>query len=190
MRGDFFLDRGFTKETLDLFQVGFDPIKKRVTIPIRDKDSNLVGVTGRTIVKDFKQLGVQKWLHYKGSSVSNSFFNLNNALQYSKSSDGSIILCEGPSDVMWMWQNGFKNTIGLFCNNITSQKKKILLENFMTVYLFLDGDSGGENGVSSIMEQIHGYFNVFKVNCPTGKDPDNFNKDQIQSLLDSATKLC
>lgn len=188
-RGDFFLDRGFTKETLDFFGVGFDIKDKRVIVPIRDEHGKLVGVTGRTIHKNFKELDIPKWRHYKGSNISENFFNIKNGIEHSKLNSGSIIICEGPSDVMWLHQNGFKNAVACLNNKVTKAQKGLLLKNFMNVYLMLDGDSGGETGKAAIINEIKGYFNIFDVKIPDKKDPDDLSKEELQGAIDNARKI-
>lgn len=190
MRGDFWLNRGFTKETLDHFEVGFSPQHNRVVIPVRSIDGVLVGATARTIYKDYKERGLKKWQHLPGSNIAGTFFNIKDGINCSKSEKCSIIVCEGPADVMWLWQNGIRNVIGLMSNALTPAKKMVLLKNFVSIYLFLDGDNGGDVGVSSIVKDLKGYFSVFQVQCPPGKDPDDLNSEQLRDLLSHTIKLC
>lgn len=190
LRGSFFSDRGLSKETLDFFQVGFDEVEKRIVLPIRDEDGALVGATGRTIYKDYKEKGIPKWKHYKNSSLSTNFFNINNAIKASKDKKGCIILCEGPNDVMFMHQSGYQNTVGCLRNFITDIQKWILVKNFMSVYIFLDGDKGGETGKSNIAKELEGYLDVYYVKPLDGKDPDEHTKEEIDNAIKSATKLC
>lgn len=190
-RPDFFEKDGFAKEVLDEFGVGFDFSEKRLVVPIRDENGVLVGATGRTILnkEEMSILGIPKWRHYKGSNINENLFNINKAISASKNADGSIILVEGPKDVMWLHQQGFKNTIALLSNNLTQVQKGLLLKNFLAVYIFLDGDSGGENGKSSILNKIKGYFNIYDVKTPSGKDPDNMTKEEIEDAIKNAKKL-
>lgn len=187
-RIDYFDKLGFTKETQDYFEVGFDAQKKRMVLPIRNESNELIGVTGRTIEKDFKEKKIQKWLHYKGSQLTTTFYNINKALQPAKEK-GSIIIVEGPKDVMWLYQNGFPNVVALLRNDFSQAQKVILLKNFYTVYLMLDGDQGGIAGKASILEKIKGYFNIFDVQLPQGKDPDDLTKEQLQDLIKNAIKI-
>lgn len=188
-RPDTFEKKGFDKDVLDFFQVGFDFKKKRIVVPMRNENNELVGVTGRTLDPNYKELGLPKWLHYQGSNVSENFFNINNAISASKEMDGSIIIVEGPKDAIWLHQHGFKNVIALLSNSVTQVQKGILLKNFLTVYLFLDGDKGGDNGKSSILEKIKGYFNIYNVNIGNGKDPDDMTKEEISNAIKESTKL-
>lgn len=188
-RKTMFEERGFTKETLDYFEVGFDSNDKRVVVPIRDQESNLVGVTGRTIYKNFKELGIAKWKHYKGSNISDNFFNIQNAIVESRLNNGSIIICEGPSDVMWLTQHGYKNSIACLNNRITKVQKGILLKNFMNIYLMLDADTGGDTGKSFILDEIRGYFNIFDVKIEEGKDPDQLSKEELIEAFKNARKV-
>lgn len=181
--------QGFLKDTLDFFEVGFDQQEKRTVVPIRDENGVLVGATGRTILENWKALEIPKWRHYKNSNINENLFNINNAISESKYRNGSIIVVEGPKDVMWLHQNGFKNTVACLSNGITSKHKDSLLKNFLSVYLFLDGDKGGENGKSSIVNKIKGYFNIFDVKIDTGKDPDDLTKEELDNAISTAKKI-
>lgn len=189
-RPPIFEAQGFLKETLDFFEVGFDAKEKRLVVPIRDENKVLVGATGRTILKDYDKIeNCPKWRHYKNSNINDNLFNINNAIPYSKEKDGSIILVEGPKDAMWLHQNGIKNTLACLNNGITSLQKDLLLKNFLSIYLFLDGDKGGDNGKSAIVERIKGYFNIFDVEIEKGKDPDNLTKEELINALSKAKKI-
>jgi DNA primase len=134
-------------------------------------------------------MDIPKWRHYKGSNVGENFFNIKNAIEHSKQRGGSIIICEGPSDVMWLHQNGFKNAGACLNNKITKVQKGILLKNFMSIYLMLDADSGGETGRSAIINEIKGYFNIFDVKIADGKDPDNLNLEELEKAFRDARKI-
>lgn len=43
----YMFDRGFTAHTLNTWQIGYDEISERITIPVCDRDGNLVGIKGR-----------------------------------------------------------------------------------------------------------------------------------------------
>lgn len=200
MRGSFWLSDGFLPEILDLFQVGFDPVDNRITVPIRDENNILCGVTGRTVYqptieddrkvfRDSRGTIIPKWRHYKNSNVNENFYNIYNGILESKSKKNAIIIVEGPKDVIWLHQQGFKNVIACLTNKISNVQKGLLLKNFMDVYLFLDGDSGGEIGKSAIYNEIKGYFNIYEVKSDKGKDPDNYSKEELEVLLKNATKI-
>lgn len=190
-RGDVFLDRGFTKETLDFFEIGFDDKENRATVPIRNIDGNLIGVTGRTLYRDFKDRDIQKWKHYSNSNISENLFNIHNAISFTKKDKNAIIyLVEGPSDVMWCHQNGYCNTAAILSNNLTDKQKILLLSQpIKTIYLMLDGDRGGNSGMDKIAQKLKGYFTIYRVNLPENKDPDNFSKEELGEFIKNATKI-
>ncbi len=190
-RGDFFLDKGFTKETLDFFQVGFDMNEKRVLVPLRDENGKLSGATGRSILpkEEIKRLEIPKWKHYPNSYTGNTLFNLHNAIRESRAKDGSIILVEGPSDTMMLHQHGFKNVSSCLGNSITPSKKGLILRNFMTAYIFLDPDKGGEEGTKDVIKKLSGYMTLFSVTAPEGKDPSDLTQEEVKYALETAQKV-
>lgn len=188
-RNNLKLKTQFDKDTLDYFQVGFDPKERRIVVPVRDENGTLLGFTGRTISGDYKNEGIQKWKHYKGTKVSNTLFNIKSAIEYSIKYNNSIIIVEGPKDVMWLHQNGIKNCAACLTNTISQKQKGILLRNFTSIYLLLDGDNGGEIGKTSIIEKINGFFNIYDVSIGKGKDPDNLTKEELISAIRNANKI-
>lgn len=188
-RGGWYKEKGFTDETLDFFEVGFNAVDKRITVPVRDEEGHLVGVTGRTIHKNPKELGIPKWKHYVNSDISSSFFNIHNAIRFSKDKNNGIIICEGPADVMWMHQCGYNNTVACLTNRISGPQKGVLLKNFINVFICLDGDEAGDNGKNMIVEELKGYFNLFVLNVPKGKDPDELGEEELKELFKNAKKI-
>ncbi len=188
-RADKYLEKGFTKETLDFFQVGFDKSENRVTIPVRDEESKLIGLTGRTIFNDYKERKIPKWKHYNGSNISSTFFNIQNAISFSKERNNGIIMCEGPSDAMMLWQNGFKNVVACLTNSISNAQKGILFRNFLNLYFFLDDDKGGEVGVTNMYKKLKLYFTIYKINPNNGKDPDELTKEELVNAICNAKRI-
>jgi DNA primase len=65
----YMLDRGFTKKTLRAWEVGYDYASKRVTIPVRNRKGQLVGVSKRATCKDespYLHLGFEKTRYVYG----------------------------------------------------------------------------------------------------------------------------
>lgn len=195
LRGDFFKDRNLLQETLDEFEVGFDPKRKRVTVPIRDKNGVLVGITGRTIYKDYKNMvdengdPLQKWKHYFGSRTGENIFNIKRAIEFGRQKNDSVIIVEGPNDVMKLYEYGYKNVIAVLSNNLTYDHKMMLLKNFLSIYLFLDDDLGGETGKSSMKQSLNGYFDLYEIKGIEGKDPDEMTKEQVDEAIKNAIKI-
>ena len=45
----YFFDRGFDEETMEIFQIGYDILHRTVTVPVFWEDGTLAGIVGRYI---------------------------------------------------------------------------------------------------------------------------------------------
>jgi len=133
----YWLDRGFTQETLDEFGIGYcDGSKpahvadadlsdlgainekgnlvfyRRVTIPLHDKSGNVIGWAGRTIEQDDTKA---KYINSPNTVIYNKsthLFNLHRAAKSIRARQ-EVWIVEGYADVMAAWQSGITNVVGL-----------------------------------------------------------------------------
>lgn len=164
----YWLDRGFTTETLDEFGVGHcDGTKpdhvpnsdlsdigavndkgnlifyKRSTIPIHDRKGNLAGWAGRNI--DDRE-GIAKYINSPQTDIYSKaqvLFNLHRAAQYIRSS-GEVWIVEGYADVMAAWQHGIRNVVAL-CGTALTDAHVAMLKRFngdtpLRIILALDNE--------------------------------------------------
>lgn len=109
----YYLDKGFSPEILDKFDVGEatnGKMRKRIVFPVYDIDGDYVGCTGRRMEeKEY----INKWLHSKNFPSSTTFYGINFA-RFTLEQTKTAILVEGCSDVVKLHQYGFTNVIGCF----------------------------------------------------------------------------
>lgn len=115
---NYMFDRGFEPETLLDFQVGYDEISGRFSIPIRDADGNLVGFKGRAWWPEaqakYLALGGDEY-NFETYSVSRVLFGLEKAKQFMPTDP--LIVREGELNVMAIHQAGHYNCVGISgCN--------------------------------------------------------------------------
>lgn len=172
-------DRGFTKETAEEFGLGFAPtgfFGGRITVPIYNHRSELVGWTGRAT-------GDQNG-KYKNSADSELFnkkylvFNEHRAVKYAKEA-GSLIFVEGHLDVCMMHQFGIKNVVaaqGTGAPDVTVLQR--LARNCKNFVLCFDGDAGGIKAAEQFIAAagpmaVKGECSISVVSLPKGEDPDS-----------------
>ena len=172
-------DRGFTRETAKEFGLGYAPsgfFGGRITVPIYNHRSELVGWTGRT-TRD--QPG-----KYKNSADSDLFnkkqlvFNEQRAIQFAKEA-GSLIFVEGHLDVCMMHQYGIKNVVaaqGTGAPDISVLQR--LARNIKTFILCFDGDAGGRKAAEQFIAAagsmaMNGECSISVATLPEGEDPDS-----------------
>ena len=170
------LERGFTKQTLIDFEVGFSKIKNRVVIPVRDVSYNLVAFIGRAIEQD----QTPKYLYNKGFKRKEVLFNLQNAKSYD-----SVIVCEGSLDCMKTHQAGFKNTVATLGAKFSDEQTKLLRRFFDTIVIFSDNDEAGRSMSDAIMGACLGK-EMYRMQIPEHlKDPGDMTEEQIKESFNN-----
>lgn len=142
----YMLKRGYTKETLKRWEIGYDAETKRVTFPVRTKDGLLLGVSCRTVIKDLEP----KYLHLgfdKGDVLYGSHLCKN---------IGGVVVVEGQTDTLAIDQrarNMLKRmnlgVVGVLGANVTDNQVAMLAR-FGRVILAFDNDQAGQDAISSV----------------------------------------
>lgn len=202
--GDYYIKRGFSKEILDRYDVGFcntkgKPMYMRTVVPVYD-DGLMIGCVGRSInpecplCKMYHQPGkpcpnkfsriYAKWVNSDGFSTGSNFYNLWNAKEYIKKTQ-NVILVEGQGDVWRLEESGIKIGLGLFGCKLTAEQATLLESSgAMNVYLALDSDERGQEGVAKIREKISRFYNICEIKLPNNvKDMGDSSIDEIKKLF-------
>ena len=87
-------NRGLTQGTIEMFDLGYDPIEDAVTIPNRNVDGTLLGVTKRYLTGD------ARYKHPWRFKKANTLFALD------KLRGNTVAIVEGQVDAMKCWQAG------------------------------------------------------------------------------------
>lgn len=131
-------DRHLDQATIDLFQLGYDAISDAVTIPVRDINGHLYGVTRRFLSDVYK--GARYKYPYNFSASRNLFASwLSDTYNMS-----TVSMHEGAIDAMRLWKLGIPAT-ALYGSSISPYHIRLLLEmGVKTVVYFGDSDSAGQ----------------------------------------------
>jgi hypothetical protein len=106
----YMFERGFTVDTLEVWEIGYDEWSRRLTIPVHDPSGNIIGIKGRTWQDERKPkymiLGDKQgepahygWTHYEKSLVVFGLHMLVGPVE-------TLVLVEGELDVIALWQIG------------------------------------------------------------------------------------
>lgn len=173
-------DRGFSRETMQYFEVGFSRHRDRVVIPARDQFFNLVGVIGRAIDAD----QMPKYLYSAGFPKSKILFNLNNAKKYSE-----VIVVEGSLDAMKVHQAGFSNVVATLGAIVTKNQQTLLSKHFDRIVIIPDNDGAGFAMRDAIIASNRGK-EVFVAECPEGfKDAGDLTASQIANIINNKINI-
>lgn len=161
------LRAGFTEETLQSFEVGFDRWHMRTTYPIRDIAGQLVAISGRAIDadnyprykiynKEYAVWGLPPRENWERSNVLYNAWRLYADLYHART-PAEIILVEGFKACMWVHQAGLTSVSALLGHYLTQPQRWILDGLGGTIYMFLDNNWQGWHGCEQAALQLaHG----------------------------------
>lgn len=169
-------DRGYTKQSIIDFEIGYSKIKNRVVIPVRDISYNLIGFIGRAVDSDQSP----KYLYNKGFKRKDVLFNLQNAKYYD-----SVIICEGSLDCIKVHQAGFKNVVATLGAKVSDPQIRLMRRFFDSIMIFSDNDDAGRSMRDGIIDGCRGK-EIFQLDIPEGlKDPGDMTEKQIQQSIEN-----
>lgn len=116
-----FIDDGISTRVQKKFEVGFDIATERVTIPIRDKHGNLIGVKGRST----RENEIAKYLSLYPFKKAQELYNFHNARSHILDKN-EIIIVEGEKSVMKMWDMKYYHVCASMGADITNVQAEII----------------------------------------------------------------
>jgi DNA primase len=148
------IKEGFTEETLQEFDVGFDEQHMRITFPLRDLAGRLVGISGRTVVgnprrykiydSEYKAWGLPMRQVPKMGEILWNADRIYPEVYFGR--DVPLVVVEGFKACMWLHQAGIKNVVAL-CGSYLKEGQQWLLEHLGgLVYIMLDNGDAGATG--------------------------------------------
>lgn len=173
--------RGLFVETCKYWELGYDEVRYRLVVPVRNIEGHLVGMMGRAI----KSTQMPKWFAYWNFRKGNFLYGEHKV----DSSLNKIIVVEGMPDVWIPWQHGHKNVVALLGSRLTFAHERKLLKWGCDVYWFLDGDESGVKGTAQCIGLMRNKIKQYVVKCPEGKDPGSMTKEELDDAIGSAEFL-
>lgn len=173
---DYMLDRGFSIDVLDKFEIGWDKISQRITIPIRDDQGNLVGFKGRALEGQprYIVLGGPEY-GFDPYQTKKVLFGLDKA-----EIEEEIIVCEGELNAIALHQHGYKNAVGISGKIISDEQAELIKKYGQKVVLIFDEEEDAINNAKKL-----------RVTIPTAiipahdKDPADMDATELAWLLQS-----
>ncbi|MFH0334562.1 toprim domain-containing protein [Clostridium perfringens] len=150
---DIFLDEGIDYFTQREFEIGYDIFSDRITIPIRDELSTLVGVKGRLIEENSEEC---KYIYLEPCSKSKILYGLYKVLPYIKASK-KVIVVESEKSVLKLWSNGIRNVVAIGGHELskTQVEKLIRLEVDEIIICYDEDVFRNENGKVNKKEYLN-----------------------------------
>lgn len=141
-------ERGFTQETVDKFRFGYSPFGNYVTLPMRDMEGRLLGVTKRYMNIEDSPTG-DRYHYPKGFQRKENLFA--SWLVAEDETAFTVALVEGAIDCAKVWQAGHP-AVAIYGSSIsTHQIRQLIRCNVREVVLFFDNDAAGRKIVKSCL---------------------------------------
>jgi DNA primase len=129
----YMLNRGFGRETLRDFEVGYDPKSERVTFPLRDIKGNIVAIS-RRVVDEAKVTKLNPKYRHDSFSKGEHLYNLyyvkqlieNDPEGLTKLIHPGIIIVEGQVDAIRLHQLGFPLVVAVGGSSLTPHQGMLL----------------------------------------------------------------
>ena len=176
-------ERGFSDDIINQFEFGYCPehidhqLKGKIIHPIRDSYGELLAVTSRHPDKN-----VERRFWHETFDKGSNLFGLNFAKRHVVKS-GRAIVVEGEYDVIYLHLKKFTMAVGV-CGSAFSLVQASLLSRYcQDVFFVFDGDEAGRRASDKVKRIYKDNYmstygiNYFYVNLPSGKDPDDFVKE-------------
>lgn len=148
----YLVDRGFDKNTVQKYGIGYSISQNAVTIPFLDTYGNVVGNTLRNLDEDKpKYVNAQEDEVFKKNEL---LYGLDKARKHIKE---KVFIVEGYFDVMALSQMGYGESVA-FCGSYLTDGQAHLLSKYIQpytkIYLIPDSDKTGIENVSKNVRAI------------------------------------
>jgi len=187
-------ERGFTRETIDLFDLGFCSrglLKDRIAIPLLDQDAKLIGYAGRVIdgaaanEDNPKYRFPGKRQHEGALHEFRKTLFLYNGFRFKAPVDDMIVV-EGFPSVWWLTQCALPNVVATMGADCSERQLEILLELVKPagrVWFASDGDKAGERFAETLLPKISLHRFVRWVRTKEGNQPTDLSPEQLKTCF-------
>ncbi len=193
LRSKSFLEDGFSKETLDFFEVGGGWVDSehvtRDVIPVRDDESRLVAYA----LRDIRRKNIdddRKYIFTFGFDKDKVLYNLNNAKQYGMKKP--IIVVEGQKSVWRFHELGIYNVVAVMGSGITEGQKILLYKYaYRGIITMFDNDLPGIRATIKSGEDMRGKIDIGHIFITEvdengkGLDPSDLSDEVMLGYLKS-----
>lgn len=150
----------------------YDKFRSRLIFPLINHHGDIVGFSGRTILKDTK---APKYLHSPQTLAfdkSKFLFGLDQAKKEIRTKD-FVIFCEGQIDAISSHKTKVRNVVASLGTALTRDQLVLAKRYTKNIYICFDNDIAGELALIRASGLAHAEeLNVKAVSIPQGKDAD------------------
>lgn len=180
----YMLDRGFSAEILEKYEIGYDMVDERAVMTVRDLDGALIGFKGRAVRKEqqprYRVYGRPRF-PFKPYSTGEVVYLANKT----RDIGGDIIVCEGELNALKMHEFGYVNAVGISGATFTKTHADIIAKIADRAILFFDSDEPGVEGAVRAADLLVSRIPVLVV-PPHDKDAADSTKEEVDELISKA----
>ena len=188
------IDAGLLIRPDNVERAPYDRFRGRIIFPIGDKRGKIIAFGGRALGD-----GEPKYLNSPETPIFTKGHNLYSLDRASNSINKAdkIIVVEGYTDVISLYQAGYKNCVAPLGTALTESQVRLLWRWTSEPILCFDGDTAGQRAAgraaTNMLPHLKPEKSLSFVLLPEGEDPDNLIKTQgvnaIKSLINVAEPL-
>lgn len=135
---DLFAEDGIDYQTQQDFEIGFDEMTNRYTIPIRSELGDLIGVKGRYFYRDIPE-DKNKYIYLEPCAKSKVLYGLNKTLPYINRNK-KVFVGESEKFTMQCWSMGYRNAVSTGGKIISSRQVDLLVRLCVDIIICFDKD--------------------------------------------------
>ena len=176
----------FTSNNSDLF-------RERLMFPIYDHIGKVIAFGGRIL---HENQGGGKYVNSPTTNIytkGNELYGLN-ITKYDIAKKDVVFVCEGYTDFLRLYENGFTNSVASLGTSLTDGQINLLSRYTANIVMLYDGDKAGKKAAIRASSNILKFGMSAKiVDFPNDADPDNFivdnGVDEMQTKISQAKSL-
>jgi DNA primase len=195
---DYMLGRGFSEETLEEWDIGYDSDTDRITIPVRDERNDLIGFKARVYDNRKKpkyivlgdNSGDDGYYGFSTYLTGKVVFGLPQAIlaedSHLEDKHRHFVVCEGELNAIALWQAGYAG-IAINGSNLTKYQIETIRREADRLTLYFDNDEAGKRALNASHE-------AFSDHMPTqvvisDKDAADSTPEEIAYNIENADGL-
>lgn len=155
------VEENMSPEVLREYDVRIDNSYNRIVYPIYDNQDHLIGYKGRTRFKDYKALGITKYMNYKKVGKWDFFVGMNTNRLYILEAN-SVVIFEGiKSGMKYTTYTGKRNWLSAETSVLNEDQVNILIQlRIKTIIIAFDSDVDIEK-IKKCTSKLKRFANVF-----------------------------
>jgi len=168
----------------------YDAYRGRLIFPILSASGRVIGFGARVLNSEDKP----KYINTGDTPLYNKRNNLYGLHLQKGGKLSDLIVVEGYTDVIGLYEAGVTNAVASLGTALTIQQARLLKRYVSTVYIAYDGDAAGQNATIRGLDILSNEgLSVRVIVFPGGRDPDEFvrqsGKEAFDALKDEALSL-